>query len=181
LTGNAAQAAQQSILGAYTGMALQAMVVGKSLVGMRSDDAIRAINWLVSLPDVQQSSITIYGRAAEGMVALHTAALDTRIAHVVLDSALVSYHMALESPLHRNLSEIVLPGVLLKYDTSDLIDAIGPRSVEIVNPVDSIGVAARDEAVKKELAAVFESDRKLDTSQRVRVIRRGPRDPLPIE
>jgi cephalosporin-C deacetylase-like acetyl esterase len=175
------QAAQQSILGTSTGMALQAMVVGKSLVGMRSDDAIRAVNWLVSLPDVQPSSITIYGRAAEGMVALHTAALDPRIAHVVVEGALVSYHMALEAPLHRNLSDIILPGVLLKYDTSDLIDAISPRSVEIVNPVDSIGVAARDEAVHRELAAVFESDRKLDQAQRVHVIHRGLRDPLPIE
>jgi cephalosporin-C deacetylase-like acetyl esterase len=177
----AAQAAQQSILGTNTGMALQAMVVGKSLVGMRADDAIRAVNWLVSLPEVEQSSITIYGRAAEGMVALHAAALDARIAHVIVENTLVSYHMALEAPIHRSLSDIILPGVLLKYDTSDLIDAISPRSVVIVNPADAIGVTARDQAVNKELAAVFESDRKLGLQDRVRVISRGFRDPLPIQ
>ncbi len=83
--------------------------------------------------------------------------------------------------LHRNLSEIILPGVLLHYDVGDLLQAISPRPVVIANPANAIGMAVRDEAIYKELAPVFDSDRKLGTPQRVRVIRRGFRDPLPIE
>jgi hypothetical protein len=139
------------------------------------------VNWLVSLPDVDQPSITIYGRAVEGMVALHAAALDERMAHEVVENTLVSYRMALEAPLHRNLSDIVLPGVLLQYDVSELLQAISPRPVSIVNAADAMGFTARDEAVNKELAAAFETDRKLGTPQRILLVRRGFRDPLPIE
>ena len=115
------------------------------------------------------------------MVAMHAAALDTRITRVIVENTLISYHVALESPLHRSLSDVILPGVLLRYDTGDLIQAISPRPVVIANPADAIGVTARDYLVKQELEAVFESDQKLGTPQRVQIIRRGFRDPLPIE
>ena len=172
---------QTSILGPNTAIALQAMVVGKSLVGMRAGDVIRAVNWLVAQPYVEPAGITLYGRGAEGMAALHAAAVDPRIAHVVVENTLVSYRLALEAPLHRNLSDIVLPGVLLHYDVADLLQAISPRTVVLVNPEDAIGAAARDQTVQQELAAAFESDRKLGTPDRIRVIRRGFREPLPIE
>jgi hypothetical protein len=115
------------------------------------------------------------------MAALHAAALDPHITRVIAENALVSYRLALEAPLHRNLSDIILPGVLLKYDTADLLQAISPRMVVLVNAADAMGIPARDEAVHKELAAAFESDRKLDMPQQIEIIHRGFRDPLPIE
>jgi dienelactone hydrolase len=170
-----------SILGSNTAIALQAMAVGKSLVGMRADDTIRVVNWLVSLPDVDKSAITVYGRGPEGMAALHAAVADARIAHVVLENTLTSYRMALESPLHRNLSDIILPGVLLHYDVADLLEAASPCTVVLVNPAGALGTPAREPAVRAELAAAFDTDRTLGTPERVRVARRGFRDPLPIE
>jgi len=169
ISAETAPPAQNNILGPNTAIALQAMVVGKSLVGMRADDAIRAVNWLVSQPDVDRSSIAIYGRGPEGMAALHAAALDDRINHVVIENTLVSYRLALESPLHRNLSDVILPGILLHYDVADLLESISPRSVVFVNPADAIGAIARAEILKKELPP------------QTRVIRRGFRDPLPLD
>jgi hypothetical protein len=64
---------------------------------------------------------------------------------------------------------------------SNLLEAISPRLVAIVNPADAIAVTAREEAVGKELAAALESERQLGTPERIRLIRRGFRDPLPIE
>ncbi len=175
-----ARGQQTGVLGRNTAIALQAMAVGKSLVGMRADDLIRAVNWLVTLPDVDKSAITVYARAAEGMAALHAAAIDERIAHVVVENTLLSYRLALDAPLHRNLSDIVLPGVLRHYDVSDLLQAISPRTVILVNPTDAIGATARADLVNRELSAAFESDRRLGTPERVRAVRRGFRDPLPI-
>jgi hypothetical protein len=177
----ATPAQQMSILGPNTAIALQAIAVGKSLVGMRVDDAIRAVNWLVTQTDVDPEAITLYGRGAQGMVALHAAALDVRLAHVVVESTLISYRMALEAPLHRSLSDIILPGVLLHYDVPDLLQAISPRPVAIVNPADALGITARDQTVSRELAEAFDADRQLGTPKRIRVIRRGNNDPLPID
>ena len=158
---------QTNILGSNTALALQAMAVGKSLVGMRADDVIRGVDWLVSLPDVDPAAITVYGRGAEAMAALHAAVVDERIAHLVLENLLVSYRAALDAPLHRNLSDVVLPGVLRHYDVGDLLRAAAPRDVVLVNVADAMGFTAREDALK--------------TLPQVRIVRRGFRDPLPIE
>jgi dienelactone hydrolase len=158
---------QTNILGSNTALALQAMAVGKSLVGMRADDVIRGIDWLVSLPDVDPAAITVYGRGPEAMAALHAAVVDQRIGHLVLENLLVSYRAALDAPLHRNLSDVVLPGVLRHYDVKDLLQAIAPREIVLVNVSDAMGFTAREEALK--------------TLPPVRTVRRGFRDPLPIE
>jgi len=168
-------------LGPYMSELLRAIAVGKTLVGMRVDDTLRMVNWLVARPDVDAAALTLYGKAGLGMVALHTAALDTRITKVVAEETLVSYHMALQAGLHKNLSEVVIPGVLRRYDVVDLLQAIHPRLVVLVNPANAMGRRVRDTIVRAELATAFETDRRLGTPQRIQLRRRGFRDPLPIE
>lgn len=85
------------------------------------------------------------------------------------------------APLHRNLSEITIPGILLHYDVSDLLEAIAPRPVTLRNPVDAIGQPMRLDSVRQGLGAAFESDRNLGYPQRIQLLRRGFRDPLPLE
>ena len=135
----------QFALGPYMGVNLRAIIVGKTLVGMRTDDVIRVLNWLSARPDVDRTSITLYGKGGLGMVALHAAALDTRITGVMAENSLVSYRTALDAPLHRNLSEITIPGVLQHYDVSDLLEAIAPREVTLLNPADALGQPMRFE------------------------------------
>lgn len=175
--------AQASLLalGPYMGISLRSIVVGKTITGMRVDDTIRAMNWIVSRPDVDKTSITIYGRGALGMVALHAAALDTRITKVVAEGTLTSYRMALDAALHRNLSELAIPGILQHYDVAEVLEAISPRAVTIVNPVSALGQPARDQVVKQYLAAAFDSDKSLGMPDRIRLVRRGFRDPAPID
>jgi cephalosporin-C deacetylase-like acetyl esterase len=171
----------QFALGPYMGVNLRAIIVGKTLIGMRADDLIRVMNWLASRADIDSSSITVYGRGALGLVALHAGALDPRITSVIAENSLVSYRMALDAPLHRNLSEVTIPGVLEHYDTSDLLEAMAPRPVVLINPADAIGQPVRLSRVRELLRSVFLSDQNLGAPQRVSVLRRGLRDPLPIE
>jgi cephalosporin-C deacetylase-like acetyl esterase len=156
----------QFALGPYMGVNLRAIIVGKTLVGLRADDVIRVVNWLASRSDIDRTSITLYGKGSLGMVALHAAAVDTRITRVIAENTLVSYRTALEAPLHKNLSEITIPGVLQHYDVSELKEAIAPRDVKLLNPVDAIGQPMRAVQVRQPNA---------------HVLRRGFRDPLPIE
>ena len=149
------------------GVNLRAIIVGKTLIGMRTDDVIRVLNWLSSRADIDRTSITLYGKGGLGMVALHAAAVDTRITRVIAENSLVSYRAALDAPLHRNLSEIMIPGVLNHYDVGDLLEAIAPREVTLLNPADALGQPMRLDQVRY--------------SRRIRVLRHGPRDPLPID
>ena len=101
-------------LGSFNLLSLRAFLVGKTIVGMQIDDAIRAVDTLAVRADVDPSRITIYGNGPLGIVALHAAALDLRIREVVIENTLASYRMVLDQPLHRNISEVMIPGVLRK-------------------------------------------------------------------
>ncbi len=164
---------QSPLLGPFNLIALRAMMVGKSIVGLRTDDAIRAVNWLASRPDVDRSKIAVYGNGPLGVVALHAAALDSRMARVVIENSLADYALALNAPLTRNLPEIALDGVLRKYDLGGLMLAIAPRMVAVVNPVDAVGQAMHEAAARKELGYAL--------SERVRLYQRSPGEPLPLE
>ncbi len=127
-----------SILGDYKDAA-RAYVVGKTLVGMRAEDVIRAVDYLVSRPDVDHAAITAVGQGSLGVPLLHAAVLDTRITRLVLQQTLQSYRLAVEHPIDRELYDVLVPGVLKKYDLSDLVASMRPRPVVLVNPVDQLG------------------------------------------
>jgi hypothetical protein len=164
---------QSSLLGPFNLIALRAMMVGKTLVGLRMDDAIRAVNWLVSRPDVDRAKIAVYGNGPLGVVALHAAALDSRMGRIVIENTLADYALALNAPLTRNLPEIALDGVLRKYDLPGLMLTVAPRSVAVVNPVDAVGQPLREEAARKELGYAL--------SERVKLYQRGLGDALPLD
>jgi cephalosporin-C deacetylase-like acetyl esterase len=172
---------QQFALGPYMGVNLRAIILGKTLVGMRADDMIRCINWLGSRRDIDRASLTLYAKSGLGMAALHAAALDDRITNVIVENSLVSYKTALDAPLHRNLSEITIPGVLKHYDVPDLLEAIAPRKVVLLNPTSAVGQAERADEVRHDLAVALDTDKALGYTNRIQVLKRGFRDPLPIE
>jgi cephalosporin-C deacetylase-like acetyl esterase len=156
-------------LGSFNLLSLRAFLMGKTIVGMQIDEAIRAVDGLAARADVDTSNITIYGNGALGMVALHAAALDSRIRNVVVEDTLASYRMVLDQPLHRNISEVMIPGVLGKYDVGNLILAISPRPVTVVNPQDATGAVMSAEQFRRVVG------------QPVRVLARGAGAPLPFE
>jgi cephalosporin-C deacetylase-like acetyl esterase len=164
---------QSPLLGPFNLISLRAMLVGKSLVGLRIDDAIRAVTWLASQPGIDRTEIAIYGNGPMGVVALHAAALDKRISRVIIENTLADYALALNAPLTRNLPEIALNGVLCHYDLGGLMLAIAPRTVAVVNPVDATGQPLREDAARKELSYVL--------SGHVRLYQRAPGDPLPVD
>jgi hypothetical protein len=165
---------QSPLLGPFNLIALRAMAVGQTLVGMRVEDTLRALEWATSRPDADRTSVTIYGNGAQGVVALHAAVIDRRINRVVVENTLMSYQRAVMQPLHRNLPEIALPGVLRAYDLGDLMLAIAPAPVTVVNPVDAMGAPVSVDVFRREMAYVF-------SGGVVKLMARGPRDPLPVE
>jgi cephalosporin-C deacetylase-like acetyl esterase len=169
-----------SFLGPIYMLSMRAFLVGKTLVGMRTDDTIRAMDWLCSRKDVDRSAITAYGNGPLGTALLHAAALDTRIGQVMVENTLTAYRMIADQPIHRNAAEVLVPGVLRKYDIGDLLLMAYPRPVTLINPQDALGIAISDGEVHKEMDYVFQSDKNLGQPGRIRLVSRGLREPLPI-
>jgi cephalosporin-C deacetylase-like acetyl esterase len=167
-----AEGLKSPYLGTFNLLGLRALLVGKSILGMRVDDTIHAMDFLSARSDVDPSSITVYGTGAMGAVALHAAALDSRIRQVVVENTLTSYRMVLDEPLHRNVSEILIPGVLRKYDMGDLLLAVDGR-VTVINPRNAAGDVITADEFRKELSYV--------PAERVKVTFRKAEDPLPLD
>jgi acetyl xylan esterase AXE1 len=149
-------------LGIFNLLSLRAFLVRKTIVGLRIDDALRAVNWLSGHAAVS-GDIAIRGDGPHGLVALHAAVLDDRIGSVSIRRALASYRMVLDQPGHRNVSEVMIPDVLRHYDVGDLLIATAPRRAEVIGPVDAAGAPLGDAALRVALANVIESEGKLET------------------
>jgi cephalosporin-C deacetylase-like acetyl esterase len=129
---------RSGFLGDY-GDAARAYVVGKTLVGMRAEDLIHAVDYLCSRSDVDRAKIIGFGQGSLGVPLLHAALLDNRMARIVLQETLASYRLAVDQPIHRDLYDVLIPGVLKKYDLPEVVAALAPRPVVLLNPVDQLG------------------------------------------
>jgi cephalosporin-C deacetylase-like acetyl esterase len=118
------------ILGPFYLLSLRADLVGRTLIGMRTDDVIHAVDYLASRADVDTGKITAIASGHMGLVLLHAAVLDAQIKHIGIDHVLISYHSLLQAPLPTGAPEDVLPGVLLHYDIPDLAKLLGSRLTE---------------------------------------------------
>jgi hypothetical protein len=113
------------ILGPFYLLSLRADLVGRTLVGLRVDDAIRAVDYLAARADVDPARISAVGSGHMGLVLLHAAVLDRRLGHVSIDHVLASYQSLLDAPMPIGAPEDIVPGVALQYDLPDLTHALG--------------------------------------------------------
>jgi cephalosporin-C deacetylase-like acetyl esterase len=120
--------AKSPILGTYNMTEIRAELVGKTLLGMRVDDVIRAVDFMCEgSTAIDASKITAEASGHLGLVLLHAAVLDPRLKHVTVNHMLKSYRALLEEPMPRDAPEDILPGVLLHYDVPDLTRVLGLR------------------------------------------------------
>lgn len=158
------------LLGPFYLATLRAFLVGKTLVGLRADDVLRSVDLLLSRPDVDPEKLTAEASGPLGIVLLHAAVLDPRIRNITLDDSLASYRIAMEEPMPRNLAQSVIPGVLRHYDLDDLVMAIAPRRVTLIDPADATGRAIAPDDFRRQFAWLFASDRNLHQLGRVQVL-----------
>jgi cephalosporin-C deacetylase-like acetyl esterase len=127
---------KSSIVGDKNFLDLRALIVGRTLIGIRIDDTIRATDWLaVTFKGVP---ITVDGVGTMGPVALQAAALDPRLNAIRIENSQVSWRAAADMPIQRDLPEISAPGVLAAYDLPDVMAALAPRPVTVAAPTDPL-------------------------------------------
>ncbi len=118
------------ILGPFYLLSLRADLMGRTLIGLRVDDVIRAADYLASRADVDPNRINAVAGGHMGLVLLHAAVLDPLLKRIAVDRSLTSYRSLLDAPLPIGAPEDVLPGALLQYDIPDLANFLGRRLTE---------------------------------------------------
>lgn len=173
--GGGGEEIKAAVLGDYALMSLRALLVDRTITGLRIEQIAAAAAWWDAKP--VPGALVLYGVGASGPAVLHAAALDRRFTQIVVEGAQLSYRMSVDDPVSRNLPEIALPGVLLRYDLPDLALAVSPRPVWFVRPADAMGRTLRRDEFEAVMAAGLQSDAMLKTPGRIAFFSEAPEIP----
>lgn len=106
-----------------------AMLLGKTVLGMRVWDIMRAIDYLESREEVDKNAIGVMGISGGGMTALFSSALDERIKAAVASGYLNTFKDSILSIYHCECNYV--PGILKYAEMYDIAGLIAPRSLLI--------------------------------------------------
>jgi cephalosporin-C deacetylase-like acetyl esterase len=121
------------------GNTLTALLIGKTMVGMRAADLVRAVDLLAARQDVDPARIAVVGRTAAAIPALFAALFDSPIKSLALDGMLLSYDAVVKERIHQGIVDQIVPSALKHFDLPDVIAAIAPRKVAVFNGVNPLG------------------------------------------
>jgi pimeloyl-ACP methyl ester carboxylesterase len=148
------------------------LVMGRPVIGQRVWDTLRAIDYLVSRPDVDASQITIVGVGSSGLAAMMAALLDDRVRSVLVDRTLASYMSILESEVYSTNLAYFVPGILRSFDLPQIADALSPRPCWILNGVDANGQTLSETSMRNQ----YNRQPSGETNSDVRILANPERD-----
>jgi pimeloyl-ACP methyl ester carboxylesterase len=128
-------------------LAYASAALGDPLMSMRIRDGLASLAYLRSRSEVDSDGIVITGCGLGGIVALHVAAIDTRIKGVLVWDTLYSFMSLLEIEDYTWPHDTFVPNVLLQYDLPELISAL-TVPVSVLNPLDGRGKSLPVEVIK---------------------------------
>lgn len=121
-----------------TALSYMAWFMDESLFGMRVQDVLRGVDYLLSRPDVDRAGVRVIGKGAGALWALYAAALDPRIDEVVCERPLLTYRTLAQVDRYLHGAGIFIRDVLKYYDLPQVAATIAPRRLTITAPVDAM-------------------------------------------
>ena len=131
----------------------RAWLVGRNLPATHAAEINAVVADLLKRDDVDRSRIVVRAGGVAGVPALLAAAVNPQIASLVLSRTPPSLRAAIDSPIHTNLHDAVIPGFAARWDLADLRALLHPRTVEWRDPTDWMGNVVRVEGDFKYLSS----------------------------
>ncbi|MGP0063089.1 MAG: alpha/beta hydrolase family protein [Isosphaeraceae bacterium] len=118
--------------GVEENIAYNAFLVGKSLLGMRVADVLKATERLVT--EGKPRRVIVCGRRDAALVACLAAAVELAIDRVACEELLLSFRSLFSAEGFPFNAASILPGLLQKYgDVADILSQIAPRKVLVAS------------------------------------------------
>lgn len=124
-------------------LAYATAALGDPIMAMRIRDALAALAWLRTRPEVALDCIVLTGCGLGGIVALHVAAIDGKAAGVVTWDSLLSFRSLIEAERYPWPADAFIPRVLQHYDLPQLAAAL-PCPVKLYGLRDGAGQPANE-------------------------------------
>lgn len=131
---------------------MTALLVGKTMPGMRALDIVRGVDLLAGRREVDPAQIKAMGRDSAAVPLLYAALFDRRIASLAVAGMLSSYDSVVSESFFRGLADQIVPSALTYFDLPDIIAAIAPRRVAIFNSVNPLGQTLPIERMQEQYA-----------------------------
>jgi len=145
-----------------------AVLIGRSIVGIRAGDIVRVVNYLKDQNDVNPLKIGAIAYDEMCLSLIHAAAFDPSISNITLIGSIISYQSVVMNRFYR-IGVTKRPGsddywhpfeidftwgiasVLTAYDLPDLMGCIAPRKIVLADLKDPMLETAPTEVIEKEL------------------------------
>jgi dienelactone hydrolase len=142
---------------------LLSLHLNRPLLGQRVEEVLFVIN-----SRSKADRLILVAEGINGPVALHVAALDTRVSEVVIEKSIVSWENIVRTPIARALEHVV-PGALQIYDLPQLAALIAPRPLTLRGVVDATGKAMPLEDVEAAYRVCRQQYEKLGAGKNFRI------------
>jgi dienelactone hydrolase len=110
--------------------AMQALMLGRTLIGERVHDVDRAIDYLDSRGDIAMDRIGVMGNSGGGTVTMFSAAVLPRIAFAMPSCSFCTFRDSIMSIWH--CADNYIPGLLKFAEMADIMGLFAPKPVVIV-------------------------------------------------
>jgi cephalosporin-C deacetylase-like acetyl esterase len=121
-----------------TAMAYMAWFMDQSLLGMRVQDVVRSVDYLMSRQNSDVENLHVIGKGTGGLWCLYAAALDPRIRSLISVQSLLSYRSLTQGDRYLYGAGVFVPDVLLHFDLPEVAAAIAGRSLTLIQPKDAM-------------------------------------------
>lgn len=110
--------------------AMQALLVGKTLISERVYDVDRGIDYLATRGDADMRRIGVMGNSGGGTITIYAAALLPRLAFAMPSCAFCTFRDSIGSIYH--CADNYVPGILTVADMGDVLGLFAPRPAVVV-------------------------------------------------
>jgi hypothetical protein len=111
------------------------LILGNPVLGQQVWDLLRCMDFLATRRDVEILRLHVAGVGGGALTALLGAVLDERPASILCDHMLADYLSVVESEDYNVELSWLVPGILKELDMPELVQALAPRRLTLLNAV----------------------------------------------
>ena len=123
-------------------------LAGKPIFGQRVGDVLSVLAWL-SQQGVSKEKTQIWAQGLAGLWAAMACLHTQPVGEVILEDVLISFEDVIQRRLPQYNHEILLPGVVTRFDLPDVYSALCPVKLNLLNPLLADKTPAHREDVEK--------------------------------
>jgi cephalosporin-C deacetylase-like acetyl esterase len=122
-------------------LAIQSPGFGRTMLGMRTFDIMRGIDFLQTRNELQNKKIIVYGEGIGGLWATLASIYDSRVSSIITDGTLTSFKQLVNNKYYAVSSAYFwgAPGVLCDFDIPDLVRLGSVKQQIWRNPINGMG------------------------------------------